>query len=68
VEQFAVLARADFINHIRLQVDVKRTRNVFPRCRFRKEGAETVSTITSYNIITLKTAIWLKTANGASAP
>jgi hypothetical protein len=59
VEELTVLARSNFVDHIWFKIDVKRTWDVFPRRRFGKESAEAVSTVSSHNIVTLKTAIWL---------
>jgi len=64
VEEFAVLARSDFVYDIGFEVNVKRTRNVFPRRRFRKKGAKAIGTISSHIVSALKTAIWLGTARG----
>lgn len=64
VEEFTVLACSDFVYDIWFEVDVKRTRNVFPGRGFRKKGAEAISTISSHIVATLKTAIRLRTAKG----
>jgi hypothetical protein len=59
VEEFTVLARSNFVNDIWFKVDVKRTRNVFPRRCFRKERAKPIGAISPYNVTTLETAVWL---------
>jgi hypothetical protein len=59
MEELTILARSDFIDHIWFEIDVERTWDVFPRCRFGKKGAKTISTVPSYGIAALKTAIRL---------
>lgn len=64
VEEFAVLARSDFVYDIGFQINIKRTRNVFPRRRFRKKGAKAIGAVPSHVFTALKTTIWLRTTKG----
>jgi len=59
VEKLAVLARADLVNHVWLEIDVKRTRYVFPRLRLGKESAKAVSAISSHGVVASKAAVRL---------
>ena len=59
MEELTVLAGADFVNHVWLEIDVKRTRDVFPRRCLGEESTEAVGTISSYGVVASKTAVWL---------
>jgi len=59
VEELTVLARADLVNHVWLEVDVKRTRDVFPRRRLGEEGTKAVGAISSHGVVASKAAVRL---------
>jgi hypothetical protein len=59
VEELTVLAGADFVNHIWLEIDVKRPRDVFPRRGLGEESTEAVGAISSHGVVTSKPAVWL---------
>jgi hypothetical protein len=59
VEELTVLAGADFVNHVWLEIDVKRTRDVFSRRGLGEESTEAVGAISSYGVVASKPAVRL---------
>ena len=59
MEEFTILACADLVDHVRLEIDVKRTRDVFPRWGLGEESTKAVGAISSHGVVVSKTSVRL---------
>lgn len=59
MEELTVLARADLVDYVGLEIDVKRTRDIFSRRRLGEESTKAIGAISSHGVIVSKAAIRL---------
>ena len=59
VEELTILACANLVDHVWLEIDVKRTRDVFPRRGLGEESTKAVGAISSHGVVASKAAVRL---------